>query len=538
MMPKQKIYFADLSHTAQGISSPSFPLGISFVVSYAKQQFGHEYDFQLFKFPADLASAIQDEPPIMLCLSNYSWNFAIGYKIATLAKARDPDLVVVMGGPNFPIVSEEKVQFLKQWPSLDFYVELEGELGFAHLLEQLSIYRFNVRKFKEDHVTIRNTCYVEGDELVSGAVERIHDVNVIPSPYLTGVLDQFFNYTLIPMLETTRGCPFSCTFCADGVKIKSKIHRFDKERTREELYYIARHVKKVDELIITDLNFAMYKEDLETANVIAEIKNKYKYPVLIGASAGKNKPKMVIDVAAVLDGSWTLGASIQSTDPEVLQAIKRSNISSAAYKELIDFGNKLKTGKTHTEIILGLPGDSKQKHFECLRFGIDNDVNNVRMYQAMLLVGTDMATRATRETYGFITKFRTIPGCIGIYDFFGKQHPVAEIEEIIIGSKTLPVEDYLECRVMNLIVETFHNNAIFDEVFALLKTLGISRFDSLLYIKDHPELYTSKIVEIIEEFKRQTMVALYDSFDHANSYVLTPDVIERYVGGNWGSMSY
>ena len=55
MMPKQKIYFADLSHTAQGISSPSFPLGISFVVSYAKQRFGHEYDFQLFKFPSRLS---------------------------------------------------------------------------------------------------------------------------------------------------------------------------------------------------------------------------------------------------------------------------------------------------------------------------------------------------------------------------------------------------------------------------------------------------------------------------------------------------
>ena len=82
--------------------------------------------FNCLNSPADLASAIQDEPPIMLCLSNYSWNFAIGYKIATLAKARDPHLVVVMGGPNFPIVSEEKVQFLKQWPSLDFYVELEG----------------------------------------------------------------------------------------------------------------------------------------------------------------------------------------------------------------------------------------------------------------------------------------------------------------------------------------------------------------------------------------------------------------------------
>ena len=533
-MPKPKIYFADLTHTAQGISSPSFPLGISFVVSYAKQHLGHEYDFKLFKFPADLARAIQDEPPLLLCLSNYSWNFAMGYKLASLAKARDPKLVVVMGGPNFPIVGDEKIQFFKRWHNVDFYVELEGELGFAHLLEQLSSYHFDVKKFKKERVATKNTSYLVGDELVCGGVERIHDVNVIPSPYLTGVLDQFFDDRLIPMIETTRGCPFSCTFCADGLQIKSKIHRFDKERTREELYYIAERVKNVDELIITDLNFAMYREDVETAKVIAEIKNKYNYPVLVGASAGKNKPKTTIDVAAILEGSWALGAAIQSTDTEVLKAIKRSNISSEAYKELIDFGNKMKTGKTYTEIILGLPGDSKEKHFECLRFGVDNDVNNVRMYQAMLLVGTDMATHASREQYGYITKFRIIPGCIGIYEFFGEKHPVAEIEEIIIGSKTLSVEDYLECRVMNLIVETFHNNAIFDEVFALSKSLGISRFDTLLYIKDHTELYTTKIVEIFNEFKRQTMAPLYDTFDHANNYVLTPEIVERYVGGELG----
>lgn len=534
MLSKPKIYFADLSHTAQGVSSPSFPLGISFVVSYAKEHFGHEYDFKLFKFPTDLARAIEEKAPVMLCLSNYSWNFALGYKLASLAKARDPKLVVVMGGPNFPIVNDEKVQFFKRWPNVDFYIELEGELGFADLLKQLSSCHFDVKKFKEQRVTAKNTSYLVGDELVFGTIERIHDINIIPSPYLTGVLDQFFDATLIPMLETTRGCPFSCTFCADGLQIKSKIHRFDKERTRKELYYIAEHVKNVDELIITDLNFAMYKEDLDTANVIAETKIKYKYPVIIGASAGKNKPKMVIDVASVLEGSFVLGAAIQSTDPEVLKAIKRNNISSDAYKELIEFGNKMKTGKTYTEIILGLPGDSKHKHFECLRFGVDNDVNNVRMYQAMLLAGTDMATKATREQYGYITKFRIIPGCIGIYEFFGQQHPVAEVEEIIIGSKTLSVEDYLECRVMNLIIETFHNNAIFDEVFALIKTLGISRFDSLLYIKDHAELYSPKIVEIIEEFKRQTMLPLYDSFDAANNYVLTPEIVGRYVGGELG----
>lgn len=43
----------------------------------------------------------------------------------------------------------------------------------------------------------------------------------------------------------------------------------------------------------------------------------------------------------------------------------------------------------------------------------------MRMFQAMLLRGTEMADRHTRATYGLRTKFRTIPGCVGNYDLFG-----------------------------------------------------------------------------------------------------------------------
>lgn len=533
-MSKRKVYFADLTHTAQGISAATFPLGISFVVSYARQQLWKEFDFELFKFPANLDQALKEETPAILCFSNYSWNFELAYRFASLAKARYPALVTVFGGPNFPVTEEEKIEFLKNRPMIDFYIELEGELGFVNLTEYLMKYGFNINKLKSESAAPRNTNYVVGDRLVSGLTERIKDINIIPSPYLTGVLDKFFKLPLTPMIETTRGCPFSCTFCADGMTMKNKVYRFNHERTREELYYIARNIKNIDELIITDLNFAMYQEDLETAKVIAEIQRQYKYPVLISASAGKNKPQRVIEVAAILKGSWTLGASVQSTDPEVLKAIKRSNISSDAYRELIDYGNSLKNSKTHTEIILGLPGDTKQKHFECLRFGIENNVNNVRMYQAMLLRGTEMASKFTREKYGLITKFRTIPGCIGIYEIFGEQQPVAEIEEIIIGSNTLSVEDYVDCRVMNLIVETFHGNAVFEEAFAMVRSIGASAFDCLLYVKEHPELYSPKIKEILKSFIEETSLDLYDSFEQANHYVLIPEIIDKYIGGELG----
>ena len=118
----------------------------------------------------------------------------------------------------------------------------------------------------------------------------------------------------------------------------------------------------------------------------------------------------------------------------------------------------------------------------------------------MLLSGTEMANRDTRENFGLVTKFRTIPGCIGIYDILDEKHPIAEIEEIIVGSDTLSQDDYLECRILNLIVETFYNNAIFEEALALVRTLKVSPFDCMIYIKDHPEKYSNKIHQIIKGF--------------------------------------
>ena len=533
---KRNIYFADLTHTAQGISAPTFPLGVSFVAAYAIQELGTQgFSFRLFKFPAQLEQALRDDPPEMLCLSNYSWNFELAYKLSSLAKAHHPKLIVVFGGPNFPIDPEEKTTFLQKRPAIDFYIELEGELGFVELVRALEACQFDAARLKAQGQPIRNCSYLSGPQLVTGLIERIQDINVIPSPYLLGLMDPFFELPLVPMIETTRGCPFTCAFCADGIAIKSKIKRYDATRTREELYYIADRVNKTDEIIITDLNFGMYQEDVMTSKYIAELQEKYHWPVLVKASAGKNRTERVIEAASILKGSWMIGAAIQSADPDVLRAIKRSNISSETFEKFVEFGNSLsKDALTYTEIILGMPEDTKEKHFNSLHFGIKNRVNSLRMYQAMLLVGTDMASKQCRDTYGLMTKFRTVPGCVGNYQFFGSEHPVAEIEEIIVGSKTMLFEDYIECRVVNLLVETCYNNAIFEEVFNMLRVMEVPVFDCLLYMKDHRELYTPKIQQIIEEFIFQTSKDLYETREQAERCVLTPEVINRYVGGELG----
>ena len=56
-----------------------------------------------------------------------------------------------------------------------------------------------------------------GNNYLSEKVDRISDLETIPSPYLTGILDEFFETNLIPIIETNRGCPYRCTFIAQGL---------------------------------------------------------------------------------------------------------------------------------------------------------------------------------------------------------------------------------------------------------------------------------------------------------------------------------
>ena len=534
MAPLREIYFADLTHTAQGISAPTFPLGVSYVAAYVKEQLNDQVSVKLFKFPKELDSAIAESPPSALFLSNYSWNFRLAYKIASVTKRLWPNTIIVCGGPNFPTAPAEQKRHLDCYRDIDFFIQLEGELGSVHLIRELLRHDFNAELLKSAQVTLLNCVYLWQGELVCGPTERIFDVNVVPSPYLTGLLDPFFDLPLIPMLETTRGCPFSCTFCADGLKTKNRVVRFAESRTQAELEYISARIHDVDELIITDLNFAMYREDASTAQAISSIQAQTGWPRTISASAGKNKPSRVIEVADILQGSWTMGASIQSTDVHVLESIKRKNISSEAYAEVIEYGNTFKDGKTHSEIILGLPGDSKEKHFESLRFGVDNRVSAMRMFQAMLLMGTEMAEPASRKRFGLVTRFRVVPGCIGNYEILGRTYPVAEIEEIIVGGKDLSFDDYLDCRVMNLIVESFYNNSVFEELFSVVRKTGGSVFDVLLNVFEHVEDRGAPMNAIIGDFVRHTQIDLYETYAEAEEVVLSDEMIGQYVGGELG----
>ncbi|MEE1551643.1 MAG: cobalamin-dependent protein, partial [Nitrospinaceae bacterium] len=247
-----EISFADLTHTGKTVDANYFPLGSGYVAAYAEEYLEGEIDVQLFKYPTDFADYLDKTIPKMACFANYSWNLNLNYEYARRIKEQHPDVVIVFGGPNYPVEADgdEQEIFLREHPDIDFYVDGEGEAAFTELYKVLAEFDFDVEKFKAQEMQSPSTHYIAGEKFVRGpGLPRIKDVNTIPSPFLNGMMDKFFDDTLTPLMQSHRGCPYSCVFCHDGIKYMSKMSRFTQERIDAEIMYIR------ERSILPDLSF-------------------------------------------------------------------------------------------------------------------------------------------------------------------------------------------------------------------------------------------------------------------------------------------
>ena len=245
-MDKESIVICDLTHTSSGSYATNFtPYPIASIKSNVLHfsKYKNKLEIDIFKDPEKFIKVFLSKNPKLVGFSNYIWNGELSYELAKEIKLRSPETLVVFGGPNFPTEAFEKKAFFKSRPLIDFYIESEGEIGFVKVLEKLKEYDFNTEALKKAEENIVNCCYLNGDNLIQAKIERIKDVNILPSPYLDGTLDEFFELPLIPMLETTRGCPFSCTFCADGLTFKNKIYSYDMQRVKDEIKYVCDKVE-------------------------------------------------------------------------------------------------------------------------------------------------------------------------------------------------------------------------------------------------------------------------------------------------------
>lgn len=539
-MRKVTVYLADLTHCGTVTNADTFPYGIGCIAAYAKQSFGEDVVVELFKLPHELDAALKIKAPDVLCFSNYVWNYYLTSAFARHVRAAWPKIPIVLGGPNICVTKEGRKRFLQANPWVDFYVKFEGEHAFAGLLRALMDRSLDAAALRREGRAYDNVLYLSGDEYVEGLERRVTELMSIPSPYLTGLMDKFFDQGLRPLVEFTRGCPYACTFCTDFHPHRNKIAWRTADVAREEMEYIASHMKVSSDMVLADLNFGQYAEDIEIATIIRKTIDKYGWPHSISCSPGKSHPERVMECVKIINGKdrgvMKFASSVQSTDRTVLSAIARKNLPIDKLRPIMEAANTHDDYTEYfTEIILGLPEDSVKTHNQSLRDSIDFlGMNVVNVHQLTLLQGSPMALPTERERYGFDVRHRVFVGCIGTYRIGDKDVPVAELEEVVVANKTMTFDEWLGCRVMSLLVKIYIDRDYFIELFGLVRRLGLSAIDLLEVLKDEVIPTYPRFCELIDRFLRKTIEPLFDSVEEAQAFVSDIANVEKFRTGELG----
>lgn len=532
-MTAPRVYLSDLRYNYSGVlANDCMPLGVAYMKAVMDQELPDVHS-RVFAYPDRLFDAIKAAPPDVLMLSNYCWNEALSIHIARLAKRIRPDTLVVLGGPNISLEAERQEEYLSALPDIDLYVLGEGDFLAAEIVRQFLDSGKSIRALGEREIP--SSVYRRPDGTIHRTKpwDRHRGIDEIPSPWLSGILDEFFDTKLAPILETNRGCPFTCTFCCQGTSWYTKVHYFGLERLREEIYYIARRIKErspyMHTLRIADSNYGMYERDTEISSYLGETQRDYGWPTYIDATTGKNRPDRIIKSIEKVNGAMLMYQAVQSLDDNVLRNVKRSTIKMEAYEQLRVYmrGRGL---RSNTDLILGLPGETLDTHMNGIRKLLDVGLNQVTNFQLMMLKGTELETVESRKLFHFRSGFRILPKNFGVYG--GEK--VFDVEEIVCATDTLPFDDYLQARKVALASSAFYHDSYFEKVVNFAGTLGIKRSEWLDAILEEMENATGEVRQMLDGFVSETINELFPTREACVQYYSSAENFAKLEKGEVG----
>ena len=353
------------------------PLAAGYLILYARRR-GLDRHFDFSILPPKVANTYSDlglveailaENPSVVGFSCYLWNIDRTLWIAERLKARRPELLVVLGGPE---ISGDNAWVLNH-SAVDVAVIGEGEQTFADLLEQL----------RDDGKPRSGPpgLYVRGRSLGPPPFRHpLPSLDEISSPYLEGILDAADEKLLL--LETIRGCIFNCKFCYYP-KSYDGLYFVPEEKIVANLRHAAE--RGVEEVVLLDPTLNQRKDFHGFLKLLATC-NPNRQWTYFGELRGEGiKP----ETAKLLrEANFTeVEVGLQSIDPRAQELMDRKNGIKAFERgatAMMDAGLRVKV-----DLIIGLPGDTVESVREGLRYlhrtGLYHDV---QVFQLSVLPGT------------------------------------------------------------------------------------------------------------------------------------------------------
>jgi len=422
-----------------------FPYSVGLLQAYAQENLCDPSKFE-FMPPIFSRVKVQDgvedliEADIVL-FSIYVWNVRLSMEIARKLKQRNPNVVIICGGPQVP---DKGDKFLREYPFVDLACHGPGEKMICEVLENAAEKKWGA---------IGGVSYLdENDAFVQSEKPKRakSDLKNWVSPYLSGVFEPLIeanpDTAWLVMWETNRGCPFSCTFCDWGSATASKIFQVELEQLFKEVDWFAE--KGIEFIFCCDANFGILKRDIEITKYVVETKKRTGFPHALSVQNTKNARGRAYDVQKLLaDNGLNKGVtlSMQSVDPTTLENIKRSNISIDIYREL---QHKFTADRieTYNDLILALPGETYDSFLNGISQVIENGQHNrIQFNNLSILPNAEMGDPEYQKEHGLVTVESNI---INIHGSLSAVEEIVEKQDLVIASGTMPPEDWVRTRAI------------------------------------------------------------------------------------------
>ena len=437
----------------------------------------------------DIMRDIYLEHPDVVCVSCYIWNLSF-------VKELMADLIKILPGADFwaggPEVSYDAEKFLTENSEFKGVMVGEGEETFKELAG------YYVEKNPQDLKDMTGICYRDGDQIIHNGWRQIMDLSSIPFIYKD--LSEFKNRIIY--YESSRGCPFSCSYCLSSIDKKLRFR--DTETVKKELQFFIDN--KVPQVKFVDRTFNCKHDH---AMAIWKYINEHDNGVTnfhFEISADLLREEELQEMSTMRPGLIQLEIGVQSTNPDTIKAIHRT-MDFEKLKGIVDRIHSFGNIHQHLDLIAGLPYED----YDSFRNSF-NDVYALKPQQLQLgflkvLKGSHMMEMC-RE-YGIVYK---------------TQEPYE-----VLSTKWLDYDHVLKLKTVENMVEVYYNSGqfqntleylenFFPDAFSIYERLGsfymekgygdvshtrMRRYEILLeFLEDVPEIS-------MDQVKDQMVYALY-----------------------------
>lgn len=428
----------------------------------------------------DIMRDIYLEHPDVVCVSCYIWNLSF-------VKELMADLIKILPGADFwvggPEVSYDAEKFLTENSEFKGVMVGEGEETFKELAG------YYVEKNPQDLKDMTGICYRDKDQIIHNGWRQIMDLSSIPFIYKD--LSEFKNRIIY--YESSRGCPFSCSYCLSSIDKKLRFR--DTETVKKELQFFIDN--KVPQVKFVDRTFNCKHDH---AMAIWKYINEHDNGVTnfhFEISADLLREEELQEMSTMRPGLIQLEIGVQSTNPDTIKAIHRT-MDFEKLKGIVDRIHSFGNIHQHLDLIAGLPYED----YDSFRNSF-NDVYALKPQQLQLgflkvLKGSHMMEMC-RE-YGIVYK---------------TQEPYE-----VLSTKWLDYDHVLKLKTVENMVEVYYNSGqfqntleylekFFPDAFSIYERLGsfymekgygdishtrMRRYEILLeFLEDMPEISVDQV---------------------------------------------